>query len=382
MTDDTSPHRSRRHRQSRRTPPGAPPGTLIADPAAQRPKITVIAYGEDALEEHAIAEPEELKNIAGRHAVTWIDVEGLGDVDTLNRLGEIFGIHRLALEDVINVYQRPKVEEYDDHLFVVTRMAQLDGMLDTEQITLFLAANTVITFQEKPGDCFEPVRARLRQKRGQIRTRRADYLAYALLDAVTDAYFPILEKYGERIEDIEARVIAKPDTNLIADIHGIKRDLLTLRRAVWPQREMINALARDTTPFIGEQTRIYLRDCYDHSVQLMDMVETYREIATGLTDIHLSSINTRLNEIMKVLTIIATIFIPLTFITGLYGMNFQTDKSPFNMPELSWYWGYPYALSLMAAVAGMLLIYFIRKGWIGGSRKRKRNRRHTDRPQK
>jgi magnesium transporter len=253
-------------------------------------------------------------------------------------------------------------------------MAQLGGMLDTEQTTLFLAENALITFQEKPGDCFEPVRARLRQKRGQIRARKADYLAYSLLDAVTDAYFPVLEKYGERIEDLESQVIARPNPDLTTDIHRLKRDLLTLRRAVWPQREMINALARDTTPFIGEQTRVYLRDCYDHTVQLMDMVETYREIATSLTDIHLSGINTRLNEIMKVLTIIATIFIPLTFITGLYGMNFQSEKSPLNMPELSWYWGYPYALTLMAAVAGGLVIYFIRKGWIGGNGKRRRKR--------
>ncbi|MEX2451264.1 MAG: magnesium/cobalt transporter CorA, partial [Rhodospirillales bacterium] len=293
MTHATPPKRSQTRRHTRRAPPGAPPGTLIADPAARHPKITVIAYGEETLEEHTIADPGALEEIVGNHAVTWVNIEGLGDVETLNRLGEVFDLHRLALEDVINVYQRPKVEEYDDHLFIVTRMAHLNETLDTEQITLFLGENVVITFQERPGDCFDPVRERLRRKRGQIRARRADYLAYALLDAVTDAYFPVLEKYGERIENLESQVIARPNLDLTTDIHRLKRDLLTLRRAVWPQREMINALARDTTPFIGDQTRVYLRDCYDHTVQLMDMVETYSEIATSLTDIHLSGINTR-----------------------------------------------------------------------------------------
>jgi magnesium transporter len=231
---------------------------------------------------------------------------------------------------------------------------------------MFLGANFLLTFQERTGDCFDLVRDRIRRRRGHIRERKADYLAYALLDAVIDGYFPVLEACGERLESLEDAVLDKPSGEQSAQIHEMKRDLLTLRRAIWPQREMINALTRDSSAHVSDQTRVYLRDCYDHTIQLMDMLETYREIASGLVDVYLSSVSARMNEIMKLLTIIATIFIPLGFIAGLYGMNFDTGVSPWNMPELSWRWGYPFALGLMAVVAIGLLLFFRKRGWIGG----------------
>lgn len=352
--------------RARRTPPGAAPGTLVVDPTAFQPTISLIAYGPgpEDFEEIEIRKLADLEPLIGKHAVTWINVTGLGDLDVVRRMGEIFGLHGLAQEDVINVHQRPKVEEYADHLFIVTRMIAAGSPPTTEQVSMFLGERFLLTFQERPGDCFDPVRARLRAARGQIRSRRVDYLSYALVDAVIDSYFPVLEELGERLEELEDRVIAAPADMEVAELHAIRRELLTMRRAIWPQREMVNALTRESSPYVTEYTRPYLRDCYDHTIQLMDIVETYREIATGLVDVYLSSVSTRLNEVMKVLTIIATIFIPLSFITGLYGMNFDSAVSPWNMPELEWYWGYPMAIGLMTAVAGGLLYYFYRKGWL------------------
>jgi len=353
------------HRK-RRAPPGTAPGTLVADPTASQPTIAVMAYGPDDFEETGIEDVEELASLIGQHAVTWINVIGLANLDLIRRLGEIFDLHGLALEDVVNLHQRPKLEEYPEHAFIVTRMVA-DGPSPTiEQVSMFLGKKFLLTFQERPGDCFEPVRLRLRASRGQIRSRQADYLAYALLDAVIDGYFPVLEGLGERLEVLEDRVIDQPADMEAAEIHDIKRELLLLRRAIWPQREMVNALTREALPYVTEQTRLYLRDCYDHTIQLMDIVETYREIATGLVDVYLSSVSTRLNEIMKVLTIIATIFIPLSFVTGIYGMNFDRGASPWNMPELAWYWGYPAVMGLMAVLAVAMLYYFYRKGWILG----------------
>jgi len=354
----------------RRAPPGAAPGTLIADPAAHPPAIDFIGYGPDAFEERTIADAAEVGALRGKWPVLWVNVSGLADIGTIQALGDLFGLHRLALEDVVNVHQRSKSEAYDDHVFIVTRIVAPAAAVATEQISLFLGEGFVLTFQERPGDCFEPVRDRLRGKRGRIREFGADYLAYALLDAAIDGYFPVLEAYGERLEALEDSVMANPEPGQGALIHEMKRDLLTLRRAIWPLREMANGLGREVSPLIGEQTRLHLRDCYDHTIQLLDVVETYREIASGLVDVYLSSTSARLNEIMKVLTIIATIFIPLGFIAGLYGMNFDPKVSPWNMPELSWYLGYPFALGLMALIAGGLLYYFRRKGWLGGAGKR------------
>jgi len=361
----TRPHR--RHR--RRTPPGSPPGTLIADPSAQAPTMRLMRYAPGRLDERVVADIVELGQSVAGDGVAWLDVDGLADVDLVRSVGGLFKVHNLALEDVVNVHQRPKVEVYDDHLFIVTRMPVSPASAETEQVAIFLGANYVLTFQERPGDCFDPVRERIR-KGARIRELGADYLAYALIDASIDAYFPVLERHGEVVDELEAEVTSQPDDGMTRRIQGVKRDLLTLRRAIWPQREMVNALIRDESRFVTAQTRLYLRDCYDHVVQLVDILETYREIASGLIDIYLSSVSARMNEIMKLLTIIATIFIPLGFVAGLYGMNFDPSVSPWNMPELGWYWGYPFALGLMTAIGVGLLAFFYRRGWLGRRRRR------------
>jgi magnesium transporter len=351
-------------RTDRRPRPGAPPGTLVADPGAPQPVIRVLAFGPDQLHEEEAAAPERLPEIIAQWPVTWVDVEGLGDAELIQRLGELFGLHELALEDVIHAHQRPKVEDYDDHIFIATQMTTLRPHLESEQVSLFLGKSFVLTFQERPSDCFDAVRERIRKARG-IRQMQADYLAYALIDATIDTYFPILERYGELTEDLEAAVLASPQADLVPRIHHLKTDLLSLRRLIWPQRDMVNALVRDFSSLIEDQTRTHLRDCYDHTIQLLDMLETHRELASGLIEIHLSEVGTRTNEIMKVLTIIATIFIPLSFIAGLYGMNFDRSAAPWSMPELGWRWGYPFALALMMAIALGLLGFFRSRGWIG-----------------
>jgi magnesium transporter len=361
--------RSRR----RRTPPGAPPGTLLADPNSPHPTIRILAYGPDDLIEQEVNNPQQVRNFLDKWPVLWVDVEGLGHAETISELGEIFAIHRLALEDVLNVHQRPKVEPYGDYHFIVTRMARFNGRVETEQLTLFLGENFVLTFQEgQPGDCLEMIRERIRQRRGRIREAGLDYLAYALLDAVVDGYFPILEEYGERLETLEDEIVTQPSSDTVARIHEIRRDLLTVRRAMWPQREMFNALLREELEMVTNETRLYLRDCYDHTTQIIDLVETYRELGADLTDVYLSSISNRTNEIMRVLTVIATIFIPLTFIAGVYGMNFNTSASPLNMPELNWFLGYPLVLLLMFGIAIGQLAFFRTRGWLGAPKAARR----------
>jgi magnesium transporter len=305
--------------------------------------------------------------------VVWVNVDGLGDEGVLSRLGNLFNLHRLALEDVVNVSQRPKVEPYEGHLFMVSRMIHYEGPLETEQISFFVGENYVLTFQEYPGDCFDLVRQRIKSGQGIMRHAGPGYLAYALVDALVDAYFPVLEVFGERLEDLEDEVIARPASHVVGRIHVVKRELLALRRSMWPQREAVNALLRDESPYINRETRIYLRDCYDHSVQLLDIIETYREFTAGLMEAYLSSLSNRMNEIMKVLAIFASIFAPLTFITGIYGMNLM-------MPEQTIPWAYPSVLALMAAIAGLLLVYFRRRGWLGGSPPPALARRDRDDP--
>jgi magnesium transporter len=301
-------------------------------------------------------------------------VVGLANVELIAKLGEEFELHRLALEDVVNVHQRPKAEEFEDHIFIVTRMLLSDSPDDSEQISLFIGEGYLLTFQEREGDCFEPVRKRLRDGRGRIRSSPPDYLCYALIDAIIDGYFPVLEHYGERLEDIEDAVVTDPEPEHVQVLHDLKRELLLVRRSVWPLREMINAIIRDEHKLFTEPTRVYLRDCYDHVIQLIDIIETYREIASGLIDVYISSVGAKMNEIMKVLTIIATIFIPLGFMAGLYGMNFDSSVSPWNMPELHTRYGYPIALLAMVLIGGGMLYYFWRKGWIGSGRRRRGHR--------
>jgi len=356
-----------RPRFHRRTPPGALPGTLAADPGAAQPEIRVIAYGPDEFVEEEIHNLDRLPTLVGKHPVTWVNVAGLGDAAAIGRLGEIFGLHVLALEDVVNTHQRAKVEEYGDHLYVVARIVHLAEHLQTEQVSLFVGKNFVVSFQEHRNGCMAPVVERLQTARGRIRETRADYLAYAILDAAIDSYFPVLEQFGERLDALDDRVSARNAGEAMTRIHEVRSDLLLLRRAIWPHREALNMLARDTNPLIADETRIFLRDCYDHSVQLIDLLETYREMCADLRDVCLSLISNRMNEIMKVLTVIATIFMPLSFLASLYGINFDTQASPWNMPELRWRWGYPFALGLMAAATGGMLLYFYRRGWLGAA---------------
>jgi len=379
VTDDTHPGAARDPQVARprlsatlhhRAPPGAAPGTLVADPHAAPTRIGFHAYDAARFEEHAPCELERVEALWEDFAVKWLDVQGLADLDLLRGLGEDFGLHRLALEDVVNVHQRAKVEAFDDHVYIVCRMPPRPGVAGTEQVSIFLGADYVLTFQERPGDCFDPVRQRLRAGRGRIRTEGADYLAYALIDATIDAYFPVMEELGERMEALEEQVTRAPDAGHVAAIHELRRDLLMLRRALWPMREALSQLVRDEVPPFSAQTRVYLRDCHDHVVQLIDMAEILREVASSLMDIHLSSVSMRMNETMKVLTVIATIFIPLGFIAGIYGMNFDPAASSWNMPELGWRYGYPFALGLMLAVAAGLLGWFWRRGWIGSRPRR------------
>jgi magnesium transporter len=348
----------------RHSAPGAEPGLIRVDPDAPRTHIRVLSYGPDELEEIEVPDVEALAAIAGRRSVTWVDVEGLGDADALARIGALFGLHPLALEDVVNVHQRPKVDAYADHLFIVARMlTHGEGGVDGEQVSLFLGRNVVLTFQERPGDCLDPVRARIRRPQSSIRRQGADHLAYAVLDALIDGYFPVLESLGDRMEALEEEILRSPSTDDVAAVHQVKRDLLSVRRAAWPLRDALNSLIRDPGDLVGAETRVFLRDCYDHCVQVIDTLETYREIASGLMDAYLSAVSHRMNEVMKVLTLIATIFIPLTFVAGVYGMNFDTS-SPWNMPELKWKYGYFAFWGVIVATALAMVLVFRSRGWI------------------
>lgn len=347
--------------------PGSAPGTLNIEADAPPPTIFLIDYSESNAIRIKIDEPEDCANYLDKESVSWVDVQGLGSEDVLRRLGHVFSLHPLVLEDVVNVPQRPKVDEFEDQVLFIARMVtprESGRGFVAEQVSLILGQHYLLTVQEEPDfDCFGPVRDRIRLAKGSIRQHRSDFLAYALIDAIIDGFFPVLEDYGELLEELEDEVVENPTRQSLEKIHRIKRELLSLRRAIWPQRDAINSLIRDGNPLISDEIRVYLRDCYDHTVQVIDMVETYREVASSLMDVYVSSVGNRMNEVMKFLTIVSTIFIPLTFIAGVYGMNFNTEKSPFNMPELDWYWGYPLCLAVMLAVAIVLIIYFKRKGW-------------------
>lgn len=361
--------RRRRNKLAHEPAPGASPGTLVAHCEAGAPRIFLIDYDAEVLTEKELTDIEDCVPylVDDRPSITWIDVRGLGgDPQLFMRLGEIFKVHPLALEDIVNVPQRPKSDVYPEQQIVIGRMVQVDGegVLKTEQLGILFGKTFVLTVQEDPDeDVLECVRQRLRRGRGTIRSAGADYLAYAIIDAVIDGFYPVLEKLGERIEDMELAATTASH-GISKDIHEIKRELLSLRRAIWPQRDLLNALLREESPHITKETRLYLRDTYDHAVQVMDMVETFREIASGLMDLYLSGVSNRMNEIMKVLTILSTIFLPITAIGGVYGMNFNPEVSSLNMPELNWRYGYPFALGLMALSVVCLLFYYRRKGWI------------------
>lgn len=346
--------------------PGSMPGTLSIGDDASHPIMVLIDYKDDTAIKVQLETPEACLPYLDSESVSWIDVQGLGCESVLQRLGQVFSLHPLVLEDIVNVPQRPKVEEYPEQLLIIARMVSLreQGGFIAEQVSFILSRHYLLTVQEEPEyDSFEPIRDRIHTSKGNIRRRNVDYLAYALLDSVIDGFFPVLEAYGEKIEELEDEVVANPTHQTLENIHTLKRDLLTLRRAIWPQRDAINSLIRDGSDLISDEVRIYLRDCYDHAVQVLDMVETYRELASSLMDVYLSSVSNKMNEIMKLLTVISSIFIPLTFVAGIYGMNFNTEKSPFNMPELNWYLGYPLCWALMLTIASCMVYFFWSRGW-------------------
>lgn len=347
--------------------PGALPGTLDLEPDAPPPEIVLIDYCETAATRSKLVNPQEAAAYLDTESVSWVDMLGLGNKETWRQMGEVFNLHEMAQEDVVNVPQRPKVVDYEEHILIIAWMVMIKPNSDNlhkEQVSFILGKHYLLTVQEEADyDCFAPVRDRIRKGQGAIRKHKADYLAYTLLDSIIDGFFPVLELYGERIEELEDEVVVRPTRKTLEKIYQIRRELLTLRRAIWPQRDAINTLIRDGSDLISPEVRIYLRDCYDHTVQVMDMVETYRELSSGLMDVYLSSVGNKMNEIMKLLTVISTIFIPLTFVVGVYGMNFNTEKSPWNMPELNWYFGYPLCWGMMVAIASSLIYFFWKRGW-------------------
>jgi len=351
--------------EKRYHPPGTSPGTLsAAEDIEKHPfSIKLIDYTISEFQEQELVSIEQCREFLARPTITWVHVQGHAEPDMLKQIGKNFELHPLALEDVSNTGQRPKYESYDDELFIIMSLPVFhNSRISMEQISLFCGENYVISFHAGRNDPFEPVRKRLRTQTGKIRSRNSDYLLYALLDVIIDQDFPMLEEFGLQIEALEDAVMASPDKATLNAIHGLKRDMLLIRRMVWPHREIINGLARDEHGLFQDETRVYLRDCYDHTVQVIDLLETYRDMTAGLVDVYMSSTSNRLNEVMRVLTIIATVFIPLTFIAGLYGMNFKGD-SPWAMPELGWYYGYPAVLLLMLIVVIWMLAIFRRKRW-------------------
>lgn len=347
-------------------PPGTMPGTLsTAEPSRLPPCLHLLDYDEGQVTEVPGASLEQCKVLTGDSKASWIHVQGVADPALLGQLGETFGLHRLALEDVLNTGQRPKAEVYDGQFFAIMgRPVLRDGELSMEQVSLFLLDRMVISFHQGEGDPFEPIRRRLRgQGNGGFYQRTADYLFYALIDVVIDEGFPLLEGLGERIEELEEELLEKPDQGTLNDIHRLKRELLLLRRMLWPHREVLNILLREEGPLIHPGTKLYLRDCYDHTIHIMELLEAYRDMAASMLDVYLSSVSNRLNENMRILTVIATTFMPLTFIAGVYGMNFDRS-SPWNMPELGWPYGYPAVLGAMAAVLIGMVVYFRRKHWL------------------
>lgn len=350
-------------------PPGTPPGTLVGSEGVTPEKFTIRLFDytdSGVVEEIVLDTADECQPYLHKDSITWIHLQGSIQPDTMQKIGNIFELHPLALEDVLNKGQRPKMEEYDDQVFVIMTMPeQLDDTTLFEQVSIFLGENYIISFHSGKQDPFGPLYERLRKKGGRISSHKADYLLYFILDLVIDKGFPLLESFSEDVERIEEELLRLSSTqSILADIHHLRRELLILKRNLWPQRDVVSSLLRSENKFIKDDTFVYLRDCYDHTILILDLIENYRDIAANLIDIYLSSSSRRLNEIMQILTMIATIFIPLTFITGLYGMNFSHPDSPWAMPELHWYYGYPLIWGVIIVIAIGMVIYFKRKNWL------------------
>ena len=342
---------------------GLPPGTLvhIGEKKVEKARIAIMDYDETNLEEKEAKTIEESYPFKDKPTVTWINIDGLHEVKIIEKLGSHFGLHPLLLEDILNTDQRPKMEDYGDYIFVVLKMlypGENKDEIEAEQVSLILGSNFIISLQESEGDVFNPIRDRIRKSKGRIRKTGSDYLAYALLDAIVDNYFLILENVGEKIEDTEQQLATNPSSETLQYIRELKNEMIFLRKSIWPLRELISGLERGESSLIHESTGAYLRDVYDHTIQIIDTVESYRDMISGMVDIYLSSISNKMNEVMKVLTIFASIFIPLTFVAGLYGMNFEF------MPELKWHWGYFALLAVMALIGISLVFYFKRKRWL------------------
>jgi len=367
-------------RARKRSAVGAKPGTVTIQPDAVPTTIRIMAYDKDRVVEQAVEDPNELRDLLGKWPVLWVDVVGLGSEDTLRALAQIFHIHPLALEDIVHTNQRAKVDTYDENLFIVLRIADTSHEQICEQFSLILGKNYLVTFQERPGDSFDLVRAGIRVRDSVTRQGvHPDYLAYRLIDASIDAYFPLLEAIGDHLDDLDDPSAVTQSDKAFSQLHIVRRELVLLRRAIWPIRDAISELRSEVTPFVCESTRLYLRDCYDHSVQLIDLMESYRDIAGDVRDYYLSTISNRMNEVMKILTLIATIFLPITFLAGVWGMNFDPDSSPYNMPELRWRYGYPMAWGLMVLTVAGMFWYFKHKGWLRGTFKD--HRPPSDEPQ-
>jgi magnesium transporter len=349
--------------------PGSAPATLVAPPdqAGQKPDISLIEYDAHTIQEKKVERISETFSCLENSKVSWINISGLGDVEMLRQVGLHFRIHPLALEDMLNTGQRSKVDEYDEQLFILLQMAYSTNDHDIvfEQVCMVLGKHFVVTVQEEAGrDVFGPVRLRLRQGGGNARYMKADYLAYALVDAVVDHYFPLVESLGDSMEEFEETVLNDPTRERLRQLHDIRRVITELRRAVWPQRDVLGRLTRDETGLIDGGTKVFFRDCYDHTVMVLDLLETFRDATRNLMDLYVSSLSTRTNELIRVLTVISSIFIPLTFIAGVYGMNFDRSTSGFNMPELGWRFGYLYAIGLMVAVAFGMITFLKLKKWL------------------
>ena len=352
--------------------PGTAPATLatlVVPCEAEKPVIKLIEYDHDSVVEKDIASAADLPAFTDDGKVRWLDIEGLGDAELFKALGEKYGLHPLALEDALHTGQRPKMEPYENHLFIIAQMVYRDGdsQMCGEQVSMFLLPRFLITIQEEPDtDVFDPVRERIRAGRGYIRKLGADYLAYALLDSIVDHCFPILEAVGDALETLEDEVLERPNATCVARLHEHKRTLMQLRRFVWPERDVCNSLLHDETGIVAAQTKVFLRDCYDHTVQIMDLIESYRDVVSGLTEMYLSAVGMRTNEIMRVLTVMSAIFIPLTFVAGVYGMNFDYDdgKMPWNLPELHQPHGYLGCLLVMVCIAVGQILFFKRKKWL------------------
>jgi magnesium transporter len=342
---------------------GLPPGTIVyvGKQKTEKTRFRITNYNGTHFEEKETKEIEEILSSTSKSGVTWINIDGLRRVDIIEKIGKQFNLHPLTLEDIANTEQRPKMEDFENYIYIVLRMLQYnqqENEIVSEQLSLILGSNWVISFQEKEGDVFDPIRDRLRNDKGKIRKMSADYLVYTLIDAVVDNYFALLEKMGEKIEEIEDQLIANPQPVTVQMIHNLKRQSISLRKSVWPLRELVNSLERCESGLIKESMDIYLRDVYDHTIQVIDSIETFRDTLSGMLDIYLSSVSNRMNEVMKVLTMIATIFIPLTLISGIYGMNFSY------IPELKFPWGYPIVLLSMVMITVGMLFYFKKKKWI------------------